>query len=73
MVATWKVENENEGTGEKVRARATLTTDLGEGMVELSQQIAKLMATLTQTGQGSGPSIAPGGPKECGCGSEAKW
>ena len=46
-----------------MRARAAVTTDPGEGMTELSQQIAKLMATLTQTRQGSGPSNAPGSPQ----------
>ena len=43
-----------------------MTTDPGEGMAELSQQIAKLMATLTQTRQSSGPSSAPGSPWEHG-------
>ena len=66
MVATWKAESKNEETKEKVRARATVTTDPGEGTGELGQQIAKLMATLTQTGQSSSPSSVPGSPQECG-------
>ena len=37
MVAAQKVESENEETQEKVRARATLTTDPGEGKAELGQ------------------------------------
>ena len=45
-----------------------VTTDPGEGIVKLGQQIAKLMATLTWTGQGSSPSSAPGSPQECGHG-----
>ena len=68
MVAAGKVESENEETQEKVRARAMVTTNLVEGMAELSQQIAKLMATLPQTGQGSSPSSAPHSPWECGHG-----
>ena len=48
-----------------MRAKAVLSTNPGEGMAELSQQIGKLVATLTQTGQDSGPSNAPGGPQEC--------
>ena len=56
MVTAWKVKSENEETQEKIRARAVVTTELGEGMAEPGQQIAKLMAALTQTGQGSTPS-----------------
>ena len=50
MVATHKVESMNEEIQDKVRARAKVTTDLGEGMAELGQQIAKLMAALTKAG-----------------------
>ena len=57
MVAARKVESKNEETQEKVRARATVTSNPGEGMAELSQQIAKLMATMTQTRQGSIPPV----------------
>ena len=46
MVSNRKAESENEETWEKVRARAMVTSDLGEGMAELSQQIVKLMASL---------------------------
>ena len=45
MVAAQKVESKNEETWEKVRARATVTTNLREGMEQLSEQIAKLMVT----------------------------
>ena len=58
MVAAQKAESENEET------RAAVTTDPGERMAELSQQITKLMTTLTQTRQGSSPSCAPGSPQE---------
>ena len=63
MVAARKVESKNEETWEGVRAKAAVTTDLGEGMAKLHEQFAKLMATLTQTGQDSGhPSdqLVPG-------------
>ena len=59
IVAARKAESKTEKTQEKVRARAMVTSDLGEGMAELSQQIAKLMAALTQTGQGPSPSSVP--------------
>ena len=67
MVATQKVESENEDTQEKVRARVTMITDPGEGTAKLGKQIAKLMTALTQNGQDSGPSSAPGSPQEHGC------
>ena len=66
MVATWKVESESEETWGKVRVQDVVTTHLGEETAELGQQIAKFMATLTQTGQSSGPSSAPGSPWEHG-------
>ena len=59
MVATWKVESKNEETQEEVRARAVMTTDPREGMAELDQWIAKLMAILAKTRQGSSHSSAP--------------
>ena len=62
MVAARKAVSENEETQERVRARAMMTTDLGEGMAKLGWQIAKLMAELTQTGQGSTHSSAPASP-----------
>ena len=31
MVAAWKVESKNEETQENLRAKAVVTTDLGEG------------------------------------------
>ena len=62
MVATWKTESENEETQENVRPRATVATNLGEGMAKVGQQVAKLMVSLTQTRQGSSPSNAPGSP-----------
>ena len=54
MVAAHKVESENGEIEDKVRARAAVTTDSGEGTIELGQQIAKLMAALTRAGQQPG-------------------
>ena len=68
MVATRKAKSENEETQERVRARAVVTTDPGEGTAKLGQQIAKLMAALTQIGQGSSHSSAPASLQECGHG-----
>ena len=68
MVATHKAESKNEEIQNKVRARATAATDLGEGMAELGQQITRLMVTLTKAGQGSNPSSALSSLQERGCG-----
>ena len=62
MVATCKAESESEEIWDKLRARAAMATDSGEGTTELGQQIAKLMAALTKVGQGSSPSSAPSTP-----------
>ena len=64
MVATQKAESNNEKTQDKVRARAAVATNSVEGAKELGQQIAKLMAALTQAGQGSNPASAPSSPRE---------
>ena len=68
MVVTYKAESESEEIKDKVRARAAVTTDSGEGTAELGQQIAKLMATLTKVGQDNNPCSAPSSPLERGCG-----
>ena len=71
MVTTWKAESKSEETWERVRARSMVTAEPGEGMGELGQQLAKVMAALIQTGQGSSPSSAPASIQEyghgCGC------
>ena len=64
MVATHKEESDNKKIWDKVWARAMVVTALGEGMVELEQQIAKLMAALTKAKQGNSPSSAPNSPKK---------
>ena len=48
MVAAHKAKSANEEIRDKVRARATMATDLGEETAELGQQIARLMAVLTK-------------------------
>ena len=68
MVATQKVESENEEIWDKLRARATVATDSREGATELGQQIAKLMAALTKAGHSSNPASAPSSPRERGHG-----
>ena len=68
MVTTCEVESVNEEIWDKVRARAVVATDFGEGMAELGQQSAKLMAALTKVGQGNNPSCAPSSPWERGHG-----
>ena len=67
MVATCKAESENEDAHDKVRARASVTTDPGEGTMELGHQIAKLMA-LTRAGQGNSLASAPNSPRQRGHG-----
>ena len=65
MVTTCKLESKNEEILDKVRVRAVVTIEPGEGMAELGLQIAKLMAVLTKAGQGNSPQVAPRkGPRE---------
>ena len=59
MVMAHKTESENEEIQDKVRARATVATDQGEGTAALGQQMAKLMTALTKAGQGNNPSSSP--------------
>ena len=54
MIAAPKVESKNEETQYQIRTRAVVTTELVEGMAELKQQTAQLMAALTQTRWGNG-------------------
>ena len=68
MVTAYKAESKNEEIQDKVRTRAAVATDLGEGMAELGQQIARLMAALTKAGQGSNPSSAPRSSQRTGHG-----
>ena len=68
MVTAHKAESKNGEIWNMVRARATVTTESEEGMVELGQQIVKLMVILTKAGQGNNPSSAPSSPWERGHG-----
>ena len=47
MIAAPEVENKNEETQDRIRARTTLTTKPVEEMAELKHQIAQLMPSLT--------------------------
>ena len=49
MVATQKAESESKESHERVRARTTVEIEPRERAAELGQQIAQLMAALTQT------------------------
>ena len=62
MVAAHKLESKSEEIWDKVRAKAAVATDSGEGTTELGQQIAKLMAVLTKVGQASSPDSAQAAP-----------
>ena len=48
MVATQKAESENEETQDQVNTKATIAIEPVEGDTKLNQQIAQLMAALTQ-------------------------
>ena len=66
MVVTHNAESKNEEIWNKVRARAAVTTDSGEGTTELG-----LMAALARAGQSSSPASAPereavGGDRQIG-------
>ena len=64
MVATWKVESQNEEIWDIVRTMAAVATNSGEGVKELRQQTALMMATLTKAGQGTSPAGTPSSPRE---------
>ena len=65
MAATQKVESKNEETWERSGPGLPVTTNPGKKMAKLGQQIAKVMATLTKTRQGSSPSSVPGSLWQC--------
>ena len=68
MVTAWKAESENKEIWDKVRDRTAVATDSGEGLMELGQQIARLMSALTKAGQGGNPSSTPSSPWDRGHG-----
>ena len=68
MLMAHNAESEMEEAKDKVRARSAVTTEVVDGSKELSNQIAKLMATLTRAEQGNNPVSAPNSPGHKGHG-----
>ena len=68
MITAHKAESENEEAHDKVRARSANATEPVEGTTELGNQITKLMAALTRTGEGNSPASAPNNPRQRGHG-----
>ena len=68
MIAAPKVESKNEETWDWVQVRAVVTTKPVEGLAELKNQIAQLVAALTQTRWGNSHSSTLSSPWECGHG-----
>ena len=68
MITASKVESENKEAQDKVRARPAMTTKPVEGTMELGNQIAMVMATLTRAGQGNSLGSIPNSPRQRGCG-----
>ena len=68
MVAARKAESEMEDAKEKVRAWSSTATEVADGSKELGDQIARLMATLNRTEQGTHLATAPNSPRHRGCG-----
>ena len=68
MITAHKAKSEKEEAHDKVRARSAMTTEPVEGAMELGNQIAKLIATLTRAGQGNSPASTPNSPRQRSCG-----
>ena len=68
MVAARKAESETEDAKEKVRAWSSTATEVSDGSKELGDQIARLMATLNRTEQGTCPTNTPNSPRHRGHG-----
>ena len=68
MIMACKTESKMEEAKDKVRARSAVTTEVADGLKELSNQITKLMATLTRAEQGNCPVSAQNSPGHRGCG-----
>ena len=66
VVAARRAESEMEET--KVKMRSSATTEVPSSSKELGDQIARLMAALTRSEQGSHPASAPNSPMHRGCG-----
>ena len=63
MVAARKAESETEDAKEKVRAKSSAATEVTGSSKELGDQIARLMATLNRTEQGTHPATTPNSPR----------
>ena len=68
MVMAHKAESKMEEAKDKVKAWSAATTEVVDGLKELSNQIAKLMAVLTRAEQGHCPVSAPNSPRHKGYG-----
>ena len=67
MVAACKVDSKTEEAQNKVRAKSAMIKELVDGSTELSNQIARLMATLTRAEQGNHSASAPNSLRHQGC------
>ena len=68
MVTARKAESKNEDAKEKVKAWSLVATEVSDGLKELGNHIAQLMATLNRAEQGTHPTSAPNSPWHRGCG-----
>ena len=68
MVAACIAESEREEAKDKVRARSAVTTEVVDGLKELSNQITKLMAALARAELGNCPVSALNSPRHRGHG-----
>ena len=66
MVAAHKAETETEEAKDKIRAKSAVITESVDGSIELSNQIARLIAALTRDEQGNCPASAPNSPRHQG-------
>ena len=68
MVAAHKAESETEEAWDKVRAKSAVIMESVDGSAELSNQITRLMAALTQAEQANHPASALNSSRYIGCG-----
>ena len=69
MVTAHKAESKMGEVKDKVRARLAAVTEVADHSKELSNQIVRLMATLTRAEQGNCPTSTPNSPRHRGHGS----
>ena len=68
VAAACRAESKMEETRERVKVRSAASTEVTTGLKELGDQIARLMATLTQAEQGKCPASTPNSPRHRGPG-----